>query len=227
MIIALCIELFLRKCENIFTFSFSSWGAADGWHPSLSTHWGWATHICVNEITIIVSDNGLLPGRCQAIICINAGILLIGPLRTNFNEILIKIHTFSFDEMHLKMSTAKWQPLCLSFDVLKTCWWSGHRRIQGISSNAIDLMQELIRNDKISWLYLRNCLLSVVCGIYYPGDHSFNYHTSTLSSYSRKVIMLKVGHQLRACTVFTLMSYRSRAWCKTAVSSNGDTAVLH
>ena len=45
---------------------------------SMLTHWGRVTHICVGEITIIGSDNGLSPGRCQAIIWTNAGILLIG-----------------------------------------------------------------------------------------------------------------------------------------------------
>ena len=27
------------------------------------THWGRVTHICVNKLTIIGSDNGLSPGR--------------------------------------------------------------------------------------------------------------------------------------------------------------------
>ena len=36
---------------------------------------------------VIGSDNGLSPGRRPAIIRANAGILLIGPLGTNFNEI--------------------------------------------------------------------------------------------------------------------------------------------
>ena len=49
------------------------------------THWGRETHICVGKLTIIASDNGLSPGRRQAIIWTNAGILLIGPLGTNFN----------------------------------------------------------------------------------------------------------------------------------------------
>ena len=35
------------------------------------------------------SDNGLSPGRHQTIISTSAGILLIGPLGTNFTEILI------------------------------------------------------------------------------------------------------------------------------------------
>ena len=51
-------------------------------------------HICVGELTIIGSDNGLWPGRRQAIIWTFAGILLIGPLGTNFSEILIIIQTF-------------------------------------------------------------------------------------------------------------------------------------
>ena len=62
------------------------------------THWGRVTHICVGKLTIIGSDNGLSPGRHQAIIWGNAGILLIGPLETNFSEILIEIDTFSFNK---------------------------------------------------------------------------------------------------------------------------------
>ena len=82
------------------------------------TDWGRETHICVGKLTIIASDNGLSPGRRQAIIWTNAGILLIGSQGTNFNEILIEIHTFSFKKMHLKMSSAKWLPFCLGLNVL-------------------------------------------------------------------------------------------------------------
>ena len=57
--------------------------------------------------------------RRQAIIWTNAGILVIGPLWTNFSEILIDIHTFSFKKMHLKMSSAKWRPFCLGPNVLR------------------------------------------------------------------------------------------------------------
>ena len=60
------------------------------------------THICVSKLTIIGSDNGLSPGRRQAIIWTNAGILLIRTLRTNFSDILSEIHGFSFTKMHLK-----------------------------------------------------------------------------------------------------------------------------
>ena len=83
------------------------------------THWGRVTHICVSKLTIISSDNGLSPGRRQAIIWTNAGILSIGPLGTNFSEILIGIQTFPFLKMHLKISSAKWRPFCLGLNVLK------------------------------------------------------------------------------------------------------------
>ena len=49
------------------------------------------THIYVNKLTTIGSDNGLSPDRRQAIIWTNAGILLIGLLGTNFSEIFIEI----------------------------------------------------------------------------------------------------------------------------------------
>ena len=76
------------------------------------------THICVSKLTIIGSDNGLSPDRRQAIIWTNAGLLLIGPLEINVSEILIKILTFSFMKMPLKVSSAKQRPFCLSLSVL-------------------------------------------------------------------------------------------------------------
>ena len=82
------------------------------------THWGRATHICVSKLTIIASENGLSPGRRQAIIWNNAGILSIGLLGTKFSEILIGVQTFSFKKMHLKMSSAKWRPFCPGLNVL-------------------------------------------------------------------------------------------------------------
>ena len=81
------------------------------------THWGRVTHICVSKLTIIGSDNGLSPGRRQAIIWTIAGISLTGRLRTNFSKILIEIHIFSFKKMHLKLSCGKWWPFCLGFNV--------------------------------------------------------------------------------------------------------------
>ena len=88
------------------------------WRPfrlglNVLTHWGRVTHICVSKLTIIGSDNGLSPGRRQAVIWTNAGILSIGPLGINFSEMLIEIVAFSFRKLRFKMSSVKWRPFCL------------------------------------------------------------------------------------------------------------------
>ena len=84
----------------------------------LLTHWGWVTHICVCKLTNIGSYNGLSPDRRQAIIWTNAWLLLIGPLGTNFSEILIEILIFSFKKTRLKVSSVKQRPFCLGLNVL-------------------------------------------------------------------------------------------------------------
>ena len=95
------------------------------------------THICVSKSTIIGSDNGLSPGRRQAIIWTDAGILLIGSSGTNFSEIEMEIHTFSFKKMHLKMSPGKW-PFCLGLNVLMN-WRTSYRYILVFSITALFL----------------------------------------------------------------------------------------
>ena len=92
------------------------------------THGGRVTHICVSRLTIIGSDNGLSPGRRQAIIWTNAGILLIRTSGTNFSEILIEIHTFSFKKTHFKMWVLKMaailcRPQCVNCLKPRWCQW--------------------------------------------------------------------------------------------------------
>ena len=111
------------------------------WVWKLLTHWGRVTHICVGNLAIIGSDNGLSPGRSQAIIWTDAGILLIGPLGTNFSEIWIGIQTFSLKKIHLKMSSAKWCLLCLGLNVL----------IQDYSGISQGAMTWLV-NDGVSYV---------------------------------------------------------------------------
>ena len=41
------------------------------WYIATLTHWGRVTHMCIRKRIIIGSDNGLSPGRHQAIIWIN------------------------------------------------------------------------------------------------------------------------------------------------------------
>ena len=82
------------------------------------THWGQETHICISKISIIGSDNGLLPGplhylnQCWDI----DNFTPRNKLWYNINRKLI--HFYSFKKMHLKMSSGKWRPSCLSLNVL-------------------------------------------------------------------------------------------------------------
>ena len=66
---------------------------------------------------IIRSDDGLLPGRRQVFFGTYAGSLLIWPLGTEFDEILIEIYKFQLKKMHLLMSD-KWLLYCIGISVL-------------------------------------------------------------------------------------------------------------
>ena len=123
------------------------------------THWGRVMHICVSKLTINGSGNSLSPCWHQAIIWINAGILVIGHLGTHFIEILIKIYTSSFKKMHLKMS-GKWQPFCQGLNVLSAVWFLAHKRHQispiesllwGYWGENVNKLQSAMR-----WLSARN-----------------------------------------------------------------------
>ena len=87
------------------------------------THWGQETHICVGNLTIIGSDNGILTVGRRAIIWTNDRILLIWTLGINCSDILRWIHIFSFKNIHFKMSSAKRGPFCLEIGL---CLNEGH-----------------------------------------------------------------------------------------------------
>ena len=117
------LEIYIYSIISIINHSNTS--PTFVWDLNL-THWARMVHICIDDLTIIGSDNGLLPGQCQVIIRINAGIWLIGPLGTNFSEISMIILTFSLKKMRLKMSSVKWQPFCLGLNVLNSEPEFGH-----------------------------------------------------------------------------------------------------
>ena len=91
------------------------------WAHGLShmlTHWGRVTHKCVGNLTIIGPDNGLSPGRRQAIIRTNAGILLMEPLRTNFRwnfnrNSYIFNNENAFESVVWKMAAILSRPQCV------------------------------------------------------------------------------------------------------------------
>ena len=79
--------------------------------------------------------------------------LLIGPLRTNFSEILFESHTLSFKKMHFKMSSAKMLifqgPQCV-----KASWWMSFRWKENDNSSetTIQLLTcELNYTPRVVW----------------------------------------------------------------------------
>ena len=78
-------------------------------------HWGTnpdAVYVSICYLRLVwweQWDNSLSP---------SAGILLNGPLGTNFNENLIKNHAFSFPKVHYGVSSGKWRPFCPGINVL-------------------------------------------------------------------------------------------------------------
>ena len=101
---------------------------------------------------------GLSPGRRQATIWNNAGILSSGFLGTNFSEILIEILTFSFKKMRLNVSSAKWRPFSLGLNVLKRV-----SETTGHTSNKISYTLELLyRMFGYFVQYLQDVLLKYI-----------------------------------------------------------------
>ena len=69
------------------------------------------------RLTFTGSDNGLSPGRRQAIIWTNAGILLIGPLARNFSENSIDnifIHENAIESVVCEMAVILPRPQCVN-----------------------------------------------------------------------------------------------------------------
>ena len=122
-------------------------------------------HICVCNLFIIVSVNGLLPGQCQAIIWNNDGILLNGPLGTNFSEILIEIYTFSFKKMHLKILSGICWPFCFGYNMLITI---------SAADNLVLTQYLLFKNSCTPTNKMSNC--------YYYLSHKMHLYTQEMCS---------------------------------------------
>ena len=112
------------------------WGLYIWTKDTSLTHWGREMHMFVGNTIVIGSDNALSPGRRQAIIWANAGILSIGPLGTNFSEIWIRIQIFSLEKMHFKVSSAKWRLFCLGLNVLRAVSFD-HNRLVPVGTYSI------------------------------------------------------------------------------------------
>ena len=126
-----------------------------------------STHICVNKFTIIGSNGGLYPSRRQTIIWTNARILLIGPLGTNFSEILIAIQENAFESIVWHMASILSRPQCAPSLVTANEEWHSRREgnapkivTDGNSSCSLEYLATrwlALRRKWVKWpTYLRN-----------------------------------------------------------------------
>ena len=135
----LCICIWVQKPAYSLLYIFSNEACPGG-----------------TNLPIIISVNGFSLVRHQAIIWTNTGILLIGPLRTNFSEIWIKIQHFSVKQMHLKMSSAKW----MSFFLASVCQLTGHWE-----------MWQNLKNMIFKCLIIQNSNFSIPCKLLWGECH--------------------------------------------------------
>ena len=136
------------------------------WQAVTLTNDGRVMHIWVGKLYIIGSDNGLSPGRRQAIIWTKAGLLLTGSLGTNFNEILSKILTFSFKKICLNVSSAKWWPFCLGLNVLTNdglgCWWYMSLSLSELKCIDLFLWLKWIFSDELTdYVCMHECIIEL------------------------------------------------------------------
>ena len=82
----------------------------------LSTHWGRVTHICVNKLSILGSDNGLAPTRHYLKQCwIIFNCTLRNKLQWNFNRNSnIFIHENAFESVVCEMAFILSRPQCVN-----------------------------------------------------------------------------------------------------------------
>ena len=106
------------------------------------------THICVGNLAIIGTYNGLSPARHQAIICWD---IVNSTLRNKLQWILIGIQTFSFMKMHLEMSSAKRPPFCLGPNVLTHGGRVTHIYVRKLTSIGSDNGLSPDRRQAIIW----------------------------------------------------------------------------
>ena len=118
------------------------------------THWSRVTHICVSKLTIIGSDNGLSPGRHQAITWTKAVSLLIWPLGTNFSEILIEIQNIfvqenAFENVVCEMSAILSQPQCV-YTLLE-----GNSYQDSLPRNSCQMTYPICRTESLNHHWFR------------------------------------------------------------------------
>ena len=124
------------------------------------THSGRVMHICVSKLTIIASENGVSPGRHQAIIWTNAEILLIGHLVKTIKWNLKHNLYIFMQEMHFKMSSGKWRPQCVNLKPHQRKYCMLIHGMYFIENNYIPLRWRHNGRDIVSNHQPHDCLLN-------------------------------------------------------------------
>ena len=190
--------------------------------------------ICVNKLSIIGSDNGLSPSRHQAIIWTNDGILLIWPPGTNFNKMLIEIHTFSFKKMQVKVPSAKWRPFCLGLNVLMTSKYAVRHFGQYCSLNYSSWNR--LHIYQLIYIYIKSMIcMKIPTGItdtHHCKPKNFQCRTPTGCTKQNSCTMNTltpwglVAHSYPRPVITSTGSGLSPVWCKATASTNETQGLL-
>ena len=126
-------------------------------------------YICVTNLGHLWLDNGLSPGRCQAIFWTNTGILSIGLLGTNSSAIFIEIYMFSFIKIIFENVVRKLGAIFPGLNVLKPLWgvvFLGRSHfITQWGKNITSLWMWPNRHQKYKWGWI-NLTLPGCCGFF-------------------------------------------------------------
>ena len=177
------------------------------------------THSCSSNLNIINSYNGLSPGRRHAIIWTNAGILLICHWGTSFNEMLLEIHAFSFNKMHLNMSSAKWRPFSLGLSELKKkqCWylWMANRnKCSNLLSQTPELTLSYCSVDVIATAYvLELCFVSTNIDMVFHWFNMTNQYVHFLQVLSHRWLLHNNSFQLSCWYRHSVNNCWRSLWC--------------
>ena len=192
--------LFFFASWQIFLIGFLWFILLTSW--DCLTCWGRVTHVCVSKLTIIGSDDRLLPGRRQAIIWTSAGMLSIGPLGTKKNDVF-------------KMAAILSQPESVNWR------WGNHRIDYYPSANEVTLKdmgktkccQTITRQSKewkmctMIWI---NHVLVLYCWLCDDIRHAFWYRNAVcFVLYSRGPFY---SHGLTLIPAWISMNISNKVW---------------
>ena len=166
----------------------------------LLTHWGRLTHICISELTIIGSDNGLSPRRRQTIIWNNVNWTLRNKLQWNFNRNSnIFIQENALEHVVCEMASILSRPQCVNVGNIGFLLDTLHRNICHSSLYNVQSRMKCLSSSITLHLEHSLLLLGVLGLVYLPRsisrgwelDRIFVIAFRYLESFSKSRYVLK------------------------------------